>query len=90
MVHAGFLAGRWVVSVQHSTGWRTTYEGVRPIVAEGDAVTRGQRIGSMHLVGTHCTCLHWGLRKGTTYADPMGLLRRPVVLKPRSVAPAVN
>jgi hypothetical protein len=33
-------------------------------------------------VGGHCACLHWGLRRSRTYADPMFLLRAAIVLKP--------
>ena len=90
VVFAGRLAGRFVISIEHSTpvpllgtGWRTTYEGVRPAVVIGDGVVAGQVIGVLDSRGGHCACLHWGLRRGSTYADPMLLLSRPIVLKPR-------
>ena len=86
---AGMLAGRFVVSIAHliavpgrGTGWRTTYEGVRPSVSVGDELAAGQPIGLLDPKGAHCFCLHWGLRRGTDYADPMMLLSGPVVLKP--------
>jgi murein DD-endopeptidase MepM/ murein hydrolase activator NlpD len=84
---AGALAGRPVISLAHAqpiggvTGWRTTYEGVVPRVTAGARVTRGQVIGEIG-VGGHCVCLHWGLRRGERYADPMSLLGSRVVLKP--------
>lgn len=85
------IAGRWVIAIEHPPGlpklgdgtWRTTYEAVRPVVAEGDLVREGQRIGTL-VGGGHCACLHWGLKSGRTYADPLALLRRPTVLKPIS------
>ena len=89
---AGWLAGRYVVSVDHpgtialgSAGWRTTYEPVRPSVTVGQGVSPGQVIGIIDASGGHCACLHWGLRRGRSYADPLLLLGRPIVLKPPSV-----
>ena len=86
---AGRIAGRYVVSIEHPgaialgvTGWRTTYEGVRPRVRVGEAVLPGSVIGVLDSAGGHCSCLHWGLRRGTSYADPLILLSRPIVLKP--------
>ncbi|HET8583146.1 MAG TPA: M23 family metallopeptidase [Jatrophihabitans sp.] len=83
---AGSVAGRGVVVVRHPDGIRTEYEPVRPLVRAGDAVRRGQPIGEVR--GTHAgcagDCLHWGARRGTTYLDPLALLRPlgPVVLLP--------
>jgi murein DD-endopeptidase MepM/ murein hydrolase activator NlpD len=80
VVFAGMVAGRPVVSIDHADGLRTTYEPVDPSVAAGQRVTRGSPIGT--LVGGHAgcpreACLHWGLRRGETYLDPMVLLRPP-------------
>jgi murein DD-endopeptidase MepM/ murein hydrolase activator NlpD len=79
---AGMVAGRPVVSVEHADGLRTTYEPVRPLVAAGRPVDRGAPLGV--LVGGHAgcpatACLHWGLRRGETYLDPLLLLRPPRV-----------
>lgn len=74
---AGRVAGRGVVSIDHPGGLRTTYEPVLALVDEGDPVSRGSPIGRLELVGSHCipdACLHWGLRRGETYLDPLGLL----------------
>lgn len=86
---ADSLAGRFVISIAHTlpagslrVGWRTTYEGVRPTVRVGQQVGAGTVIGTLAPQGAHCTCLHWGLRRGREYADPMLLLNRPIVLKP--------
>lgn len=78
----GMLAGRGVVTVVHG-GLRTTYEPVDAIVVTGESVRRGQVIGRL-AAGGHCSlrCLHWGLRRGDEYLDPMLLLEmRPPVLK---------
>jgi murein DD-endopeptidase MepM/ murein hydrolase activator NlpD len=77
---AGMVAGRPVVSIDHADGLRTTYEPVDPSVGAGQAVARGSPIGT--LLGGHAgcpagACLHWGLRRGETYLDPLLLLRPP-------------
>jgi len=75
---AGTVAGRPVVSVDHPGGLRTTYEPVDPSVAAGQPVARGSPIGTLLAGHAGCpaaACLHWGLRRGRTYLDPLGLLR---------------
>jgi murein DD-endopeptidase MepM/ murein hydrolase activator NlpD len=77
---AGLVAGRPVVSVQHTDGLRTTYEPVQPTVAAGQVVTRGSPLGSLVAGHPGCpveACLHWGLRRGEVYLDPLALLRPP-------------
>ncbi len=84
---AGSLAGRGVVVVSHGAT-RTTYEPVTAGVHRGDHVARGARIGRLEWSGSHClpaTCLHWGLRRGETYLDPLTLVGggpQPVRLYP--------
>ena len=79
---AGTVAGRPVVSVDHAGGLRTTYEPVQPLVAAGQAVARGSPLGVLATGHAGCpagACLHWGLRRGETYLDPLVLLRPPRV-----------
>ncbi len=74
--YAGMLAGRGVVAIDHGTV-RTTYEPVRPSVEPGDQVSTGEPLGALARRGSHCapeTCLHWGLREGEQYRDPMNLV----------------
>jgi murein DD-endopeptidase MepM/ murein hydrolase activator NlpD len=74
---AGTVAGRGVVSVQHANGLRTTYEPVDPQVAEGATVAAGDALGTLVAGHAGCpvdACLHWGLRRGETYLDPLALL----------------
>jgi murein DD-endopeptidase MepM/ murein hydrolase activator NlpD len=79
------LAGRGVVVVDHG-GVRTTYEPVSASVQVGDVVTRGDVIGTLQRGSSHCfpsACLHWGLRRGGTYLDPLTLVGAgPVRLLP--------
>jgi murein DD-endopeptidase MepM/ murein hydrolase activator NlpD len=79
------LAGRGVVTVVHGR-LRTTYLPVRPSVRPGQRVNAGARIGVVEDVLGHCgqsPCLHWGLRDGLTYLDPLLLVgRAPVRLLP--------
>ena len=84
---AGMVAGRPVVSIDHAEGLRTTYEPVEPSVAAGQPVSRGSPIGVLATGHPDCSaeaCLHWGLRRGGIYLDPLALLRPPRIrLLPR-------
>jgi murein DD-endopeptidase MepM/ murein hydrolase activator NlpD len=73
---AGSVAGRGVVSIDHGA-MRTTYEPLAPRVRAGQRVELGQLIGRV-TGGGHCAgrCLHWGLKQGKTYLDPLLLLER--------------
>lgn len=77
---AGGVAGRGVLVIALAgTGappLRTTYEPVRPLVAKGDEVTVGQVVAVVSDGPFHCAsgCLHWGLRRGDAYLDPLSLL----------------
>jgi hypothetical protein len=79
---AGMVAGRPVVSVDHRGGLRTTYEPVRGVVAAGRAVARGAPLGVLLPGHAGCpvqACLHWGLRRGDVYLDPLSRLAPPRV-----------
>ena len=84
---AGMLAGRGVVAVHHVDGLETTYEPLAVTVRTGQRVVAGTLLG--HLMAGHgfCgsgfACLHWGLRRGETYLDPLQLVRSgPIRLLP--------
>src|SRR2546430_13820566 len=78
VVFAGFLVDRSLVSIDHADGLRSTYEPVDPVVSAGQAVRQGSVVG--HLLAGHpeCTgapaCLHWGIRRGEDYLDPLVLV----------------
>ncbi|WP_046261961.1 murein hydrolase activator EnvC family protein [Streptomyces sp. WM6386] len=77
VLYAGRVAGKGVVSVELTgTDLRTTYEPVTASVEKGDEVAPGQMLGTVEATGSHCTapCVHWGLRKGAVYLDPLSLL----------------
>lgn len=76
---AGMVAGRPVVSVLHPGGLRTTYEPVEAVVRAGTVVSAGTPLGALRPGHAGCpaaACLHWGLRSGEVYLDPLSLLRR--------------
>ena len=82
VVYAGQVAGRPVVSVDHAGGLRTTYEPVTAVVAAGQPVARGTPLGTLLTGHAPCpgeACLHWGLRHGEVYLDPLTLLVPPRV-----------
>ncbi|MEV5240236.1 M23 family metallopeptidase [Streptomyces cinnamoneus] len=88
---AGTVAGRGVVAVEltgtGSPPLRTTYEPVRATVREGDRVAAGAVLGVLEAGPSHCgatTCLHWGLRRGDAYLDPLTLLPPWMLRRPPS------
>ena len=75
------LLGTTVV-LQHSDGIRTTYEPVDPCVEAGEAVARGQVIGTLQSGhrADGADALHWGARTGPkTYVNPLRLLQPAVI-----------
>ncbi|WP_298459770.1 M23 family metallopeptidase [uncultured Cellulomonas sp.] len=84
---AGTVVDRGVVTVTHDDGLRSSLEPVRWSVGLGQRVVQGQVVGSVSQAAGHCapaTCLHWGLRRGESYLDPMRWVtgRGPIVLLP--------
>jgi murein DD-endopeptidase MepM/ murein hydrolase activator NlpD len=78
VVFAGPVAGRGVVSVDHPNGLRTTYEPVAPAVRAGGRVEAGTVLGLLRPGHAECpaACLHWGVRRGAEYLDPLALVAR--------------
>ncbi|MFI9357169.1 murein hydrolase activator EnvC family protein [Streptomyces lydicus] len=80
VAYAGNVAGRGVLTIEVARSGRpplrTTYEPVRATVHKGQRVTAGQPVGVLQRGPFHCRepCLHWGLRRGKTYLDPLSLL----------------
>jgi murein DD-endopeptidase MepM/ murein hydrolase activator NlpD len=84
---SGGVVDRGIVTITHPSGLRSSLEPVEPLVRIGDRVTVGQTVGLASAVPGHCApavCLHWGVRRGATYLDPLSLLRGygPIVLLP--------
>lgn len=78
---AGPVAGIGVVTVEHEGGLRTTYLLVKASVRRGQPVAPGSRLGVVEASPGHCreSCLHWGLRRGTHYLDPLLLLGQATI-----------
>ncbi|MET7706819.1 M23 family metallopeptidase [Micromonospora sp. NPDC005413] len=77
VLFAGLVAGRPVITVGHADGLRTTHEPVRPAVRPGQPVAAGAPLGELLPGHPGCpanACLHWGLRRGQEYLDPLALL----------------
>ena len=64
------IAGRGVVTIVHGD-LRTTYEPVRASVRVGEQVHAGDVLGTVQ--AGHCAagCLHFGLKRGEQYLDPL-------------------
>lgn len=84
---AGLVAGKGVVVIRHGA-IRTTYEPVTASVLVGSKVRVGDVIGTLTAGESHCStqtsvsCLHWGLIRGETYLNPLGLVKKRVRLLP--------
>ncbi|MFB8756107.1 murein hydrolase activator EnvC family protein [Streptomyces nigra] len=93
---SGRVAGRGVVSVELAgTGdppLRTTYEPVRASVGKGEEVAAGDVVGTVEPAGSHCpaVCLHWGLRRGEGYLNPLALLPPWLLHGPSRLLPVVG
>lgn len=74
---AGVVVDRPVVTVTLADGRRSSVEPVDPSVEPGSAVSRGQAVGVLADAPSHCrpaACVHWGVRDGDSYLDPLDLL----------------
>lgn len=83
---AGRIAGRGVVVVSHG-GLRTTYEPVTARVAVGDRVAAGEVLGVLepgHRCPGSSACLHWGLKRGDQYLNPLSGAAASLRLLPQS------
>ncbi|MGO1318307.1 MAG: M23 family metallopeptidase [Cellulomonadaceae bacterium] len=84
---AGPVVDRGVLVLEHPDGLRSSFEAVATALTVGAAVRRGQVVAQVEPSG-HCpehACVHWGVRAGERYLDPMTLLGhvRVVLLPPR-------
>ncbi|GAB3274504.1 hypothetical protein GCM10027449_12890 [Sinomonas notoginsengisoli] len=97
VVFSGWVVDRPVVTVDHENGLRSSFEPVSALLPVGAAATKGEPIGSLAppplgADASHCgtaRCLHWGVRRGEDYVDPLAFIedRRPSVLLPWSGPP---
>lgn len=86
---AGTVVDRPVLSIDHADDVLSSYEPVLSTLSAGDAVRRGDVIGT--LLPGHCAepCLHFGVRLGGQYVNPLlwvGSLERSVLLPTRRLA----
>jgi murein DD-endopeptidase MepM/ murein hydrolase activator NlpD len=71
---AGTVVDRPVLSIDHGNGLVSSFEPVVATVTRGEAVARGQPVGT--IVPGHCAslCVHVGLRINGEYVSPLTLL----------------
>lgn len=83
------IAGRGVVAILHGE-LRTTYEPVTPTVRAGQSVSAGDVIGTVQ--AGHCAagCLHFGLKRGEEYLDPLDEVTAVRLLPASAVALAAK
>lgn len=91
VTYSGVVVDRPVLTIATSDGLRLSFEPVKSPLKVGAAVMRGSVLGTLS-GPTHCdggppgadSCLHWGVRRGDEYLDPLGFILdlRPSVLLP--------
>ncbi|MCD4853008.1 M23 family metallopeptidase [Arthrobacter sp. AK01] len=84
---SGIVVDRAVITIDQGNGLRSSFEPVASGLKQGDAVVKGQVIGTLEPGSGHCgstTCLHWGVRRGDDYVNPLGFVEdmRPSILLP--------
>lgn len=88
VVFAGRVVDRSVITILHADGSRSSFEPVAATVEIGAAVEAGDPVGLLTAEASHCgePCLHWGVRVGDAYVDPLATMRGhgPIDLLPRS------
>lgn len=82
----GVVVDRPVLTIDHGGGVVSSYEPVESALMRGDAVGRGQQIGT--ILPGHCSilCVHLGVRIDGRYVSPMrflGGIPRAVLLPTR-------
>ena len=78
VMFAGTVVNRGVVVVLHPSGLRSSLEPVEAAVVVGQQVSAGEVVGGLTADASHCapaSCLHWGVRRGDVYLDPLDVLR---------------
>jgi murein DD-endopeptidase MepM/ murein hydrolase activator NlpD len=79
---AGAIAGRGILSLR-TADLLISFEAMTTQLVEGDLVRAGQVMGAVS-TGTHCSCLHVGVRKAGAYLSPLSYFSAisPAVLQP--------
>lgn len=81
----GVVVDRPVITIDHGNGLRSSFEPVESSLTAGAAVSKGDVVGTV-MIG-HCSstpCVHWGVRRGEDYINPLSLVTdlRPSILLP--------
>ncbi len=77
VTHAGTVVDRGTVTVLHPNGLRSSLEPVEVMVEVGETVASDQVLGTVQVGHHHChphVCVHWGLREGDEYLNPLDWL----------------
>ena len=79
---SGVVVDRGVVTVTHPDGLRSSLEPVDDGPPVGTVVALGDPLGHVG-AGAHCpgqSCVHWGVRRGAEYLDPLDLLGEATIV----------
>ena len=87
IVFTGVVVNRPVLTIDHGSGLKSSFESVTSSLATGTFVAQGTEVGTVaSSPDVHCSgnCLHWGVRLEKEYVNPLNYVmdRRPSVLLP--------
>jgi murein DD-endopeptidase MepM/ murein hydrolase activator NlpD len=81
----GWVVDRPVITIDHGSGLRSSFEPVSSTLTVGETVREGQSVGTLS-TEAHCpfACVHWGVRLHGEYVDPLAYVmdKRPSILLP--------
>lgn len=83
---SGAVVDRPVLSIRHPGGLVSSFEPVQSDLVAGDAVSRGQLVGTLARGHCYTLCLHFGVRLDGAYVNPLiylGEVQRSVLLPTR-------
>lgn len=79
VTYSGTVVGRQVITIEDPLGRRHSFEPVEQPLPAGTRVNQGDQVAVVGPPTGHCpsSCLHWGVRVGERYVDPLALIPRP-------------
>ncbi|MFW0185262.1 M23 family metallopeptidase [Rothia sp. CCM 9418] len=90
IIFSGKVVDRYVITIEHDDGYKSSFEPVTNAKEAGQEVSLGEIIAQVDNTIHHCTkqCIHWGVRQKIAeeweYINPLALLHaeKPSVLLP--------
>ncbi|MFW0110238.1 M23 family metallopeptidase [Rothia sp. P13129] len=90
IIFSGKVVDRYVITIEHEDGYKSSFEPVTQAKETGETVSIGEVIAQVDETVQHCPqrCIHWGVRQNIAgeweYINPLTLLflEKPSILLP--------